>query len=66
LTLTLEFVDPAWSLVERQRHLRRIAEAVRRVFAERLVLSVRTVDNHLHRIHGKLGITRRDELPGAR
>ena len=33
--------------------------------AEALVLSVRTVDNHLHRAYGKLGITSRAELAGA-
>lgn len=36
-----------------------------REVAERLSVSVRTVDNHLHRAYGKLGITRRAELSGA-
>jgi DNA-binding CsgD family transcriptional regulator len=30
--------------------------------ADRLVISVRTVDNHLHRVYRKLGISRRAEL----
>jgi DNA-binding CsgD family transcriptional regulator len=34
-----------------------------REIAGRLHLSVRTVDNHLHRAYTKLGVTGRDELP---
>ena len=33
--------------------------------AERLRISPRTVDNHLHRVYDKLGITNRDELATA-
>jgi DNA-binding CsgD family transcriptional regulator len=36
-----------------------------RVIAERLYLSVRTVDNHLARIYTKLGVTGRSQLPGV-
>ena len=34
--------------------------------AEALVVSVRTVDNHLHRAYGKLGVSSRQELSGLR
>jgi DNA-binding NarL/FixJ family response regulator len=34
-----------------------------REIAERLVVSVRTVDNHLHSAYSKLGVTGREELP---
>jgi DNA-binding NarL/FixJ family response regulator len=33
-----------------------------REIADRLVVSVRTVDNHLHNAYSKLGITKRSEL----
>ena len=36
-----------------------------RVIAERLYVSVRTVDNHLARIYTKLGVTGRSELPAV-
>ncbi len=36
-----------------------------REIAERLFVSVRTVDNHLQRVYVKLGITRRSELASA-
>jgi DNA-binding CsgD family transcriptional regulator len=34
-----------------------------REIAERLVVSVRTVENHLHNAYGKLGVNDRDQLP---
>jgi DNA-binding CsgD family transcriptional regulator len=34
-----------------------------REIADRLVVSVRTIDNHLQRAYRKLGITRRQDLP---
>ncbi|MDI5941975.1 helix-turn-helix transcriptional regulator [Micromonospora sp. DH15] len=36
-----------------------------RAIGERLFLSSRTVDNHLHRIYHKLGVTGRAELRAA-
>ncbi|MDQ6726620.1 MAG: LuxR C-terminal-related transcriptional regulator [Actinomycetota bacterium] len=36
-----------------------------REIATRLSLSVRTVENQLQRVYGKLGVARRAELPGA-
>jgi DNA-binding CsgD family transcriptional regulator len=37
---------------------------INREIAERLVLSVRTVENHLYRVYAKLGINGREELTG--
>jgi DNA-binding NarL/FixJ family response regulator len=34
-----------------------------REIADRLVVSVRTVDNHLHSAYSKLGVAGREELP---
>ena len=33
-----------------------------RQIADRLVVSIRTIDNHLQRAHRKLGISRREDL----
>ncbi len=54
----------AWRLTRREQEIATMvaAGASSRDIAGRLVLSVRTVDNHLQNIYGKLGVTRRDEL----
>jgi DNA-binding CsgD family transcriptional regulator len=51
-------------LTRREREVAGLAAAgaSSREIAARLVLSVRTVDNHLQNVYGKLGVTSRDEL----
>ena len=51
------------SLREREIALLASGGLTNRDIAARLHLSVRTVDNHLHRAYTKLGVTGRDELP---
>jgi DNA-binding CsgD family transcriptional regulator len=53
-----------WGLTRREQEIAAmaVAGAASREIADRLVLSVRTVDNHLQNIYGKLGVTRREEL----
>ncbi|MFE9098240.1 LuxR C-terminal-related transcriptional regulator [Streptomyces sp. NPDC007264] len=52
------------SLTPREREVAALAATgmSNRDIADRLVVSVRTVENHLHRIYHKLGITARNEL----
>jgi DNA-binding CsgD family transcriptional regulator len=61
---TLPTVPPAEELTPREREIALLAaaEMSSRQIADRLVVSVRTVDNHLQRAYRKLGITRREEL----
>ncbi|MEC5200159.1 DNA-binding CsgD family transcriptional regulator [Arthrobacter sp. PL16] len=56
----------AHELTSREREIARLAAAgaTNRAIARALVLSTRTVEGHLYRIYGKLGITARDELAG--
>ena len=57
--------DPATDeLTAREREVATLAAAglTSREIAGRLVVSVRTVDNHLQRAYRKLGVTRREEL----
>jgi DNA-binding CsgD family transcriptional regulator len=51
-------------LTDREREIAALAAAgcTSRVIAERLYLSVRTVDNHLGRVYDKLGVSSRAEL----
>lgn len=52
------------ALSEREWQVARLAAdgVTSRVIAERLYLSARTVENHLQRIYGKLGVAGRAEL----
>ncbi|QBI20105.1 hypothetical protein ER308_11375 [Egibacter rhizosphaerae] len=63
-TLVLE--EPPPELTDRELEIARLA--VRHLtspeIAEHLTISVRTVDNHLHRVYAKLGVRGRDELAG--
>ncbi|MFI8829326.1 LuxR C-terminal-related transcriptional regulator [Streptomyces sp. NPDC053431] len=60
------FEPVAFPLTERERQISVMAARgmASQEIAKRLVLSVRTVDNHLHRAYGKLGISSRQELAG--
>lgn len=51
-------------LTQREREIARLAAAglPSRAIADRLTLSVRTVDNHLNRVYTKLGISSRTQL----
>jgi DNA-binding NarL/FixJ family response regulator len=66
---TPELVGPAGPvpLTNREREIALLAAdgLPSRVIAERLYVSVRTVDNHLARIYTKLGVTSRSELPAV-
>jgi DNA-binding NarL/FixJ family response regulator len=60
--------DPGTRLTPREREIAHLAAGGRSspAIAEQLVLSVRTVDNHLHRAYSKLGINSRSELAARR
>jgi DNA-binding CsgD family transcriptional regulator len=63
----LRALGPAEALTPREREVALLAAGglSSSAIAERLVVSVRTVDNHLQRVYGKLGIGGRGELPAA-
>jgi len=61
-TLFAEHIADELTSREREVALLAAAGLSSREIAERLVVSIRTVDNHLHRVYRKLGITRREEL----
>ncbi|MFJ5840364.1 LuxR C-terminal-related transcriptional regulator [Streptomyces shenzhenensis] len=55
---------PLTALTNREREVAVLAASLlpNQEIAARLVVSVRTVENHLHRVFGKLGVTARAEL----
>jgi DNA-binding CsgD family transcriptional regulator len=55
----------ALSRREREVALLAAGGCTSREIAERLFLSPRTVENHLARVYGKLGVTGRDDLAAA-
>ncbi|MFG2511371.1 LuxR C-terminal-related transcriptional regulator [Streptomyces sp. NPDC048584] len=59
--------DRTAPLTSREREVAALAAGglSNRDIAERLVVSVRTVENHLYRVYEKLGITARSDLGGA-
>lgn len=66
-SLQFEAVQSTSKLTQRELDIARLAGKgySNREIAEAQGVSVRTVEGHLYRIFAKLGITRRDELPGA-
>lgn len=57
--------DPRVALTSREAEVVRLAASglANRAIAQELVVSLRTVENHLHRAFTKLGVTSRAELP---
>jgi DNA-binding CsgD family transcriptional regulator len=64
---TMLATPEAVDLTPREREIALLAAAgsSSREIADRLVISVRTVDNHLQNAYRKLGVTRRQDLPHA-
>jgi len=62
---TLLAAPVAAELTAREREVALLAAGglSSREIADRVVVSVRTVDNHLQRVYRKLGVSRRDDLP---
>ncbi|WP_149179174.1 helix-turn-helix transcriptional regulator, partial [Streptomyces sp. TRM49041] len=56
-------VGPRLTSREREVAVLAAAQLSNQEIADRLVVSVRTVENHLYRAYGKLGVTTRAELP---
>ena len=63
-TPALEGLDASLPLTGREQEIAGLAARglSNRQIAERLVVSLRTVDNHLHNAYTKLGITHRSDL----
>jgi DNA-binding CsgD family transcriptional regulator len=61
----LQVAGPAQELTGREREIALLAAggASNREIASRLVVSVRTVENHLHAVYRKLGVSSRTQLP---
>ncbi|OZB88486.1 MAG: hypothetical protein B7X41_07930 [Microbacterium sp. 14-71-5] len=66
--LWLPAVRPSARLTAREREIAGLAAAglSSRAIADRLTLSVRTVDSHLSRVFAKLGVTSRAQLRDLR
>ncbi|MDP8970373.1 MAG: helix-turn-helix transcriptional regulator, partial [Actinomycetota bacterium] len=66
-TPALQLAGEAPRLTERERHVATLAAQglSSRAIAEQLVVSIRTVDNHLHNVYAKLGVTSRSQLRGV-
>jgi DNA-binding NarL/FixJ family response regulator len=66
-TPALALAGPARALTSREREVADLAGAGRsnRAIAEQLGISLRTVENHLHRSFGKLGVEDRADLGSA-
>ncbi|BCB79669.1 hypothetical protein Pflav_060790 [Phytohabitans flavus] len=64
-TPALRAARPA--LTDRERQIARLAAAglASKQIADQLFLSTRTIENHLQRVYGKLGVTSRSELAHA-
>ncbi|MFE4580955.1 LuxR C-terminal-related transcriptional regulator [Streptomyces chartreusis] len=64
ITFLLRDVQDGQHLTNREHEIASLAASglASQEIAEKLFISVRTVDNHLHRIYRKLGISRRREL----
>jgi DNA-binding CsgD family transcriptional regulator len=62
---TMLVTPEAAELTPREREIALLASAgaTSREIADLLVISVRTVDNHLQNAYRKLGVTRREDLP---
>ena len=65
-TPALAAAGPVEELTPREREIAALAAsgASNREIAERLVVSIRTVENHLQHAYRKLGVDNRRQLPG--
>ena len=63
----MALLEAASELTPREREIAALAASgmASRAIAERLVVSVRTVDNVLHSVYQKLGVAGRRDLPSV-